>query len=159
LGQRGQRPWDTRPLNPVSDKGGLVTTKGDPPYPEDFSEQDFQALQEDVRTILRAAAGDNMGEHPLQPIVVETKQWLAITDGSMSAWGGYFTRLVGPWRDQFLFLLLDVLRHEPPDRILRCSECRMLFVRAYTQVYCSRRCTNRASVRHWRQRQETAPTE
>jgi hypothetical protein len=136
----------------VSDAGGLVSTRWPAPFPEDFSERDFQILQYEVRTILQAAAGDNMGGFPASIDVKATLQ-VQPQDGRVSPSGGYITSLHGSTRDQFLFLLLDALRHEPPDRILRCPECHALFVRSYTQAYCSRRCTNRASVRQWRARQ------
>jgi hypothetical protein len=142
----------------ISDKGGLVTCAWEEPLPQNFSEQDFRALQKEVRTVLHAAAGDNMGEQP--PIIgVKTELRVQPLDGRAFNPGGYVTNIFGPTRDMFLFVLLDVLRHEPPDRILRCPECQTLFVRAYTQVYCSRRCTNRASIRNWRTRQEAVTTD
>jgi hypothetical protein len=154
LGQAGGRGKPPKVLM-ISDKGGLVTCAWEEPFPWEFSEQDFHALQADVNTILRAAAGDNMGEQP--PIIgIKTELRVQPTDGRASPRGGYITNIFGPTRDMFLFILLDVLRHEPPDRILRCPECQTLFVRAYTQVYCSRRCTNRASIRNWRTRQGAA---
>jgi hypothetical protein len=160
LGQsRDPRRWPT-----ISDKGGLVTCTWEEPFPweeplpRNFSEQDFRALQEEVRTVLQAAAGDNTGEQP--PMIgVKTELWVQPGDGSVFNPGGYITYIIGPTRDMFLFVLLDVLRHEPPDRILRCPECQTLFVRAYTQVYCSRRCTNRAGIRNWRTRQEAVTTD
>ena len=140
----------------ISDVGGLVTTKDEEPFPQHFSEQDFQILQYEVQTIVHAAAGDNMGE---SPSTIPVRSWLEVQplDGRVFPSGGYITQILGATRDQFLFILLDALRQEPPDRILRCPECQTLFVRAYTQVYCSRRCTNRASVRQWRARQDASP--
>lgn len=138
----------------VSPAGGLVSSWGDGPHPREFTEQEFRALHGDVRTILHAAAGDDMGEKPLPTVTVQATLWVRPLNGVPG--GGYLTNLFGPTRDQFLFILLEDLRQEPPDRILRCPECQTLFVRAYTQAYCSRRCTNRASVRSWRARQETA---
>jgi hypothetical protein len=154
----GQSSDPERELVFVGDRGGLVTTRWEAPFPEDFTEQDFRALQADVCTILHAAAGDNMGEKP-SCIGVKTALVVQPQGVSVSPRGGYFTSVFGSTRDMFLFLLLDVLRQEPPDRILRCPECQTLFVRAYTQVYCSRRCTNRASIRNWRTRQEAAATD
>jgi|RhiMethySRZTD1v2_1073278.scaffolds.fasta_scaffold12917_5 hypothetical protein len=153
LGQsRNPERWLT-----ISDAGGLVSSKWDPPFPQDFSEQDFRVLQDEVCTILRAAAGDNMGAEP--PIIgVRTELRIQPLDGRVFPSGGYLTNIFGSTRDQFLFILLEALRQEPPDRILRCPECQTLFVRAYTQTYCSRRCTNRASVRSWRTRQEVPST-
>lgn len=135
----------------ISDAGGLGSDACEAPLPKDFSEQDFRALQAEVLTIIRAAAGDNMGAKP-PTITVHTALWVRPLDGGSSPCGGYQTHIWGATRDQFLFLLLDALRQEPPDRILRCPACHTLFVRAYTQAYCSRRCTNRATVRNWRTR-------
>jgi hypothetical protein len=144
-----------RPLITVGTRGGLVPCRWDPPFPEDFTEKDFTLLQNEVRTILRSAVGDSM---ETQPPCIEVKPSLVVVPqgGIGVPGGGYFTNILGPTRDMFLFLLLDVLSQEPPDRVLRCPECGILFVRVYTQAYCSRRCTNKASIRHWRHRQAAA---
>jgi hypothetical protein len=114
-------------------------------------------LQREVSLILRSAAGDTLDEHPG---CIEVKTSLVVVpQGSVLPYGGYFTNVIGPARDMFLFLLLDMLRQEPPKRILRCPDCQTLFVRTYGQVYCSRRCTNRAGIRAWRQRQALARQE
>jgi endogenous inhibitor of DNA gyrase (YacG/DUF329 family) len=35
--------------------------------------------------------------------------------------------------------------------VRRCPECQTVFYRVRKQQYCSRRCTNRANMRQWRQ--------
>ena len=151
----GWDPEAKRELRSVDNaRGGLMPTRVGPPYPEDFTEQDFRALQREVWTILRGAARDTLDEHP--PCIEVKTSLVVVSLGSAMPRGGYVTNVIGPPRDLFLFLLLDILRQEPPDRILRCPDCQTLFVRTYGQVYCSRPCTNRAGIRAWRQRQALA---
>jgi CGNR zinc finger len=147
----GQNPDPKRPLLFVGDRGGLVSTRGEPSFPEAFTEKDFRLLQDDVLLILRLAVGDAMETRPAC-LVVNAPLVVVPQVGHGVPGAGYFTNMLGDTRDQFLFLLLDILRQEAPDRVLRCPQCGLLFVRSYTQEYCSRRCTNRASVQNYRKR-------
>lgn len=58
----------------------------------------------------------------------------------------------GEWFNQFLCLLMVSLVHEEPNRVLRCPECKRLFVRQRKQRYCGRRCVNAVNTRTWRQK-------
>jgi hypothetical protein len=61
------------------------------------------------------------------------------------------TFFVGPFRDAFLMQLIMSLIQLPLDTLRACPECGTIFYRVRKQRYCSRRCTNRANMRAWRQ--------
>jgi hypothetical protein len=56
----------------------------------------------------------------------------------------------GDVRDLFLLRLVFLLQKDA-SHIRRCPECGVIFYRVRKQAYCSRRCTNRANMRAWRQ--------
>jgi len=58
----------------------------------------------------------------------------------------------GLHRDVFLFSLLFLLATQSVNRLLTCPECSRIFFRKRRQKYCSRDCTNRVSVRRWREK-------
>jgi uncharacterized C2H2 Zn-finger protein len=56
----------------------------------------------------------------------------------------------GDLRDLFLLRLVFLLQRDA-SHIRRCPECGSIFYRVRKQEYCTRRCTNRANMRAWRQ--------
>lgn len=59
----------------------------------------------------------------------------------------------GTLRDLLLWRLAFVLACDA-SHVRRCPECRTIFYRVRKQLYCSRRCTNRANMREWRKTPE-----
>jgi hypothetical protein len=56
----------------------------------------------------------------------------------------------GSWLDAFAATVMLLLYASSGVPILRCPECGIIFCRVRKQKYCSRPCTNRATVRRWR---------
>jgi hypothetical protein len=56
----------------------------------------------------------------------------------------------GSLRDLFLSTLVFLLAQDVAH-VRRCPECQTIFYRVRKQQYCTRRCTNRANMREWRQ--------
>ncbi len=59
-----------------------------------------------------------------------------------------------PWQDAFLLLLTFCVWQANLDNLVTCPECETLFLRNRRQRYCSRTCTNRATLRAWRKEPE-----
>lgn len=59
---------------------------------------------------------------------------------------------VGKWLDQAGRGLVEIGKTLMRIRVCPEPKCRQLFVRVRKQVYCSRRCVNRANQREWRNR-------
>jgi hypothetical protein len=58
--------------------------------------------------------------------------------------------LLGPDLDLFLYQLTRVLEAVGPGRVLRCPQCRKLFVKSTKKVFCSQACY----MRHYRAEQK-----
>ena len=119
-------------------------------------DEDFPVPDAEIRVI--QAASKQMLEDARMPRVFPGGAWepgpMRISHRQASGAGGTIRYLEASPRDAFLFVLSEILMHEAIDRIQRCPDCRTLFYRLGKQKYCSTPCTNRAGVRHWRQRQE-----
>jgi hypothetical protein len=132
----------------------ILATPTQPPLPENFELQHFQALQRVTLPLLQQFAS-------------QVGSLSIFTDVALSLFPHGFNKST-PGRNQvvihgateqcFLTLLIWLLHQEPPDRILACPECQTLFYRIKQQAYCSRKCGNRATVRNWRARNETSTT-
>jgi hypothetical protein len=116
------------------------------PSAEAFSEDDFRALQADVRDWFSSLT------HPLStgwlPPAIPMQARVALTEGAL--------QVHAPVRDLFLWHLFLLVLQEPLDRIRRCPECGTIFYRVKKQAYCSRKCGNRVTQRRWRERQEAS---
>jgi hypothetical protein len=139
--------------------GGLHVFPVDPPYPEDYSRQDFRTLQAETRAILEMVIDtreDNRGWRftPIQ-IRFAAPQVPQPPDGKQ---GRHLLDAEGTTRDMFLLLLWALLGQSNTAPLLRCPECNTIFLRKRNQEYCSRACVNRVSQRRWRERHETAAT-
>jgi len=130
---------------------GLVE---DGPDPADLSEEDFdtllRAVQRDVRTILDTfIAADPPSDAPFTPTVASCPQRIMTQRGLVAH---------GTLHELFNEHVFWLLGNESPDRILRCPECGVIFVRVQKQAYCSRKCGNRVTHRRWRERQDASTT-
>jgi hypothetical protein len=143
----------------LSPHGGVIVLPCDEFDPADDDSRDYAGLQADVCTIFAACVGEALRGRPPVTITPQLEVHSVVPTPEASdpgERGGHVIIARGTTREMFLYLLLDDLKEEPRDRILRCPQCHTLFVRVYTQVYCSRRCTNRAGVRTWRARHAVA---
>ena len=134
----------------------MITPLGLPP-PQDFPEGNFRDLQAETRYILYGMLGlrdwrasSDPGHFRQKPGPIVAQYGLLPLDTSGIP-GRNILHATGATRDMFLLALFFLLGHEPTERILRCPECSTIFYRIRKQQYCSRTCTNRANVRHWRQ--------
>jgi len=139
--KRGQR-------RPLAAKGEILATPLARPLPSELSEDDFRALQGEVKAILQSLVHEGF----LSALKTELHGHFALARFST----GDFSVLTvhGATRDMCLLTLLYLLNQAPLGRIRRCPECGTIFYRIQKQQYCSRSCTNRANVRTWRQREE-----
>jgi len=135
-------------FQPLISLGMLGIIPEECPSAEAFSEDDFRALQADVRDWFGALTHPESPSEkwlppakPMQGRVVPTNRALQV---------------LAPVRDLFLWHLLLLVLQEPLDRIRRCPECETIFYRVKKQAYCSRTCGNRVTQRRWRERQEAS---
>ena len=138
-------------FQPLISMGMLGIIPAEYPSAESFSDDDFRALQADVRDWFSSLTHLRSPGEAWLPPAIPMQGRVALTDGS--------SQVLAPVRDLFLWHLFWLLLQEPPDRIRRCSECGTIFFRVKKQAYCSRTCGNRVTQRRWRERHEvSAPT-
>jgi hypothetical protein len=142
LGQkRGQRTY-------IATKSAVRVTPLEHPLPDEYTEENFRALQQETNLLLQSLvwegglSADLLGIHVHVGIV------------ALPGTTDYIHFAQGATRDVFLLYLWLLIREEGVDRIKRCPECKKMFYRVAKQQYCTRACTNRANVRAWRQRGE-----
>lgn len=137
----------------IEDKGGIATAPLAHPLPQEFSEEDFRALQKDVEVIVNSLVHEGM----LSTQAIEIHAYYSLFNSSRANFHVLIAH--GATRDMFLLTLFFLLNQEPLDRIKRCPECHVIFYRIRKQQYCARACTNRATVRAWRQREDVKTEE
>lgn len=121
-------------------------------HPSWVSEETIRSLQQDTQRIVASLV--NLRERTPEGAVIQNDLQLSVSLLPLAQPGRPGPNLLhfyGNFRDLFLMTMLIDLSQEPTDRILRCPECPTIFYRIRKQQYCSRRCVNRANVRHWRQ--------
>jgi hypothetical protein len=148
-------------------RAGVVLYPGHSWTPTNTSEQDIRLIQHDTQRLLTGlvdardtwVAHEHTGEQtqyapPLFSLSLYS-QLLAQyphTEHQRPCFQGQMRHL-------FHFTLMLLLGQEPPNRILRCPECKKIFYRVRKQRYCSRPCVNRATVRKWRATEEAKKQE
>lgn len=85
-----------------------------------------------------------------KPFVPATSHLLKVRARPLVLGDRIVRQVEGRPRDLFLHLLFSSFEHGPVDRLRRCPECQILFVRRRKQMYCSERCNNRVTARKWR---------
>jgi len=125
----------------------ILATPTHPPLPEHFEVRHFEALQRVTLPLVRQLASQT-GSFSLFPSPVNV-----VPHGCDGGAPGRNQLVVhGDTEQCFLTVLVWLVHQEPPDRILACPECGRFFYRVKQQVYCSRTCGNRMTVRHFRAR-------
>jgi len=134
------------PTIPTWDTGGFYVTNIDGESPKEMTIEAFQALQVEVRTLL-ADVFPLPSAEPRVPVHFFSP-W--VQPKIFAVGPGYFVGRGTP-RDCTLFVLGHLLQKLPKNSVRHCPECTLPFVRIRKQQYCTRRCTNRANMRAWRQ--------
>lgn len=129
---------------------GEVVTPFEQPLPQNYSIEDFEALQKEVYAILsEIVTGRDRGTPSAPECEIKAKlmafSFHGIKNRSM-------LMLRGSTRDMFLLRLYLLLSQEPVNRILRCKapDCDRIFYRERKQEFCSTKCTNRAYMKEYR---------
>ncbi len=139
----------------VSAKGAIRMTPLAHPLPYEYTESDFRTLQRETNTLLQSLAYEDM----LSAEMLDIHAHVGIV--SLPPTGWTISVAQGGTRDMFLLYLWLLIREEGIGHIKRCPEpkCGAIFYRIKKQKYCSRTCTNRATVRAWRQHEEVKKNE
>lgn len=135
------------------------------PSPVDYTNKDFQALQEETRAVLRRLTAIQnatvYSEHPYAVClaansVTFTRVGLAVPTVSKAHKLPRRTAklyLDGPLRDIFLMLTTCLFAFESTAGVTQCPECERFLLRSKKRQYCSARCQSRAYMRRFRQRE------
>jgi hypothetical protein len=122
------------------------------PLPQDYTEDHFRKLQQDVRQLLHDMVGnrDLSVQNTSTPIPMQVEFSVQPWD-DLGFPGRNVLAVRGSTRDCLLWLLSHLLAQEPTGRIVRCPSCETIFYRdRANQEYCTRRCVNRVNKRSWR---------
>jgi hypothetical protein len=141
--------------------GGLHLWPTDHPLPEEYSADDFKALQAEVRDLLALVVVSRTGNEAWTYKPVTFAYALPHVPALPSAQPGrHFVSAQGATRDLFLLAVGWLLAEVNTSTLSRCSECSTIFLRKSNQLYCSRYCANKVAYRAYRERQaadDTAP--
>jgi hypothetical protein len=130
---------------------GVVVRAAIPPSSADYTEDDFRALQREVRELLIDVVATRKREScaPSMPVLVHVIVSVAVMEGLFPGRPNVLL-IEGVMRDVFLWLVTYLLAQESIARIALCPECQTIFYRNRNQLYCTRRCVNRVNQRSWR---------
>jgi hypothetical protein len=133
--------------------GGLFVNPSEPPVPEEFSRENFRALQADTQAVLQAVIQSRTDPTGINLTPMQL-QFATVPARPRETTGPERQVLVaeGTTRDVFLLRLWVLLGHVNTTGLLRCRECGAIFYRQRNQEYCGRTCVNRVSQRRWRER-------
>lgn len=129
------------------DTKGLVVSYIEGPWPHEMTAEALKDLQRDVRMAL-TERGTIQGPGGVFEQVHLFATWPQV---KLASFGSGFAEIQATARDGVLFVLALLLYALPANALRSCPECGTPFVRVRKQQYCSRRCTNRANMRTWRQ--------
>ena len=119
------------------------------PHQKDYTVKHFDELQREVKSILAQATDQKYfsGKGP---------ELHKLTFNLIQPSGGQkYIHVSGPVRDVFLIRLFFLLAQEGVDNIKTCPECGIIFYKHVGwQKYCSRRCSNLASVKRFQAKQK-----
>jgi hypothetical protein len=123
-----------------------------PPLPNEYPEDDFRSLQEDVRMLLRSLVGRrDQTLRGIRSVPIAVYVTVLIVPPMEGKPERRMLTPTGPTRDVFLWILSHLLEQGPTNPIRKCPECDTIFYRIRKQQYCSRTCVTRAGMRKWRQ--------
>jgi hypothetical protein len=130
---------------------GIMVRAAKPPFPADYTEDDFRALQQEVRELLTDIVATRGRESyaPSTPVLLRVIVSVVVVEGLFPGRPNALM-IEGLTRDVFLWLVTYLLARESIDCIALCPECQTIFYRNRNQLYCTRRCVNRVNQRNWR---------
>ncbi len=129
------------------DMGGVCAIASD----FDIAEGEIRSLQREVRATLLTLL-DLLGEAAPADEPAPTMLSLQMMPIRIDPKSTHVLVLVrGKTRDVFLATLALLLSRQPFDKVKRCPECRRIFYRERKQMYCMKKCLNRANMRAWRE--------
>jgi hypothetical protein len=114
------------------------------PYPKDIGKVALFDLQRDAYAMISAAV-DGKG---FAPTTISDSQELSV-DVVGGSDGPRTGRIGGSLRAGFLLTLWFLLISEAGAPVMRCPECKSIFVRVRRQKYCKAQCTDRATWRNY----------
>ena len=122
--------------------GVLVSRRFDGPSPDQYGRAELGRLQVEVTRLMQSVAG---GAHRhLAPIDLGSIRVITLPYKDKSIW-----HLQGTVMAVFLHILLLALSQTDNRIVRRCPECPRLVAAEGKRRYCSRRCTNRASMKEF----------
>jgi hypothetical protein len=139
--------------------GGLHTYPTEGHMPEEYTREDFAALQAETRDMLAmviASRANPQAFVPKQLSISPTPPHVPALPEPHP--GRHFISVQGAVRDLFLFRVHNLLAQVNTAMLTRCPECDTIFLRKSNQVYCSKKCVNRVTQRRFREREATVAT-
>lgn len=141
------------PYTPLEDPTGFITLQLDP-HPANATPGQMRALQRDVAALLQLCVKHQVGQ---KHVLKEADLVNVRTSWTILPWTMIVRRATlaasGTLRDVFLTRLMFLFAHHGTDDIRRCPEkkCGVVFWRGRRdQVYCSRTCLGRVTMRRYR---------
>lgn len=120
------------------------------PHQKDYTVKHFDELQREVKSIL-AQATDQKAYRYGRSVKLHKLEFQLIQPSG----GRKYIYVTGSVQDVFLIRLFFLLAQEGVDNIKTCPECGTIFYKHVGwQKYCSRRCSNLASVKRFQAKQK-----
>jgi hypothetical protein len=126
--------------------GVMIAGRLGKPTAEEYEPGDLVRLREDVVRVLRPVS-TQARTRSLMRTSIDSLSFVALPYRDRSV-----LVVSGTVRDVFMYVLLLTLAQEPNASVRRCQTCGEMFMRAGKRLFCSRRCTNKASMTRWHAR-------
>ena len=137
-------------VSPEGHTGPIMGSGVTRPFPQDYTMKDFTDLQGAVRLVLEKALLEETYDYR-GSTQVQSLEFNLVQPSS----GPKYIYVIGSVRDVFLTILFFLLAQEGVDNIKTCPECGTIYYKHVGwQKYCSRRCTNLASVKRFQAKQK-----
>ena len=125
---------------------GLHVTVLRAPWPWDCSKFALHEIHEETNRLLQNTV-DGRGMDPTT--ISDGKDGQALGIDIVGPPEERTPRIAGSVRAAFLFTLWYLFASKAGDRVRACPECGRIFLRVRRQIYCSPKCTNRATWRNY----------
>ena len=137
-------------VSPVDHPGPILGSGVSRPFPQDYDLDDFSELQRAVKPILEKAIRREPDYR--DPTQIERLEFNLLREDSEI---GSYVYVTGSVRDVFLIRFFFLLAQEGVDNLKTCPECDAIYYKNVGwQKYCSRRCSNLASVKRFQRRKK-----
>ncbi len=103
----------------------------EPPFPKEFTKENFEVLQKDVHEIIDSVAKDKKGKF-------KPKKLSSLRYSILPLFGeGAVLNATGTAHDTFILKLFFLLFTQPLAKVRSCPLCGTIFYRSGKQKYCS----------------------